>query len=399
MLSPSDYIKNDMRIIAYGKSIHNSADAYTWDDIYSEDSIMKYTHDTNYDELISRREQEDALFKIEQLRQHTNEQLEKLIHKLDPRANIIKNVLKPIKTDIKQDMPKKSHQNVVEYKKSRNDFIYPIVLLHGITSNKKELSSVVDWLSSTVSNEVYNLEIGNGKFDSIFKPMNWQLDQLCAQIYSMSQLAGGFHFIGMSQGGLLARGYVEKCNKYPVINLITWVSPHGGVYGLGDIDIDFSKIYTEFFQTTYSFAGYWKDPFRYEEYLNKSSYLPFLNNESKQMRNLLLNRDNMLSLKNFVMIWSPNDDVISPPESGKFSFYKIEKNVKNQIIYSIDDYSGVELPVINLFDSDQYKQDWLGLRTLFESDRLHIFETNCTHSGHKTEACFPQLEDITLPFL
>jgi hypothetical protein len=61
--------------------------------------------------------------------------------------------------------------------------------------------------------------------------------------------------------------------------------------------------------------------------------------------------------------------------------------------------NGEPLPVLDLFDSDQFKEDWLGLRTLWETSRLHIFATNCTHSGHKTEECFPQLEELTFPFL
>ena len=65
-----------------------------------------------------------------------------------------------------------------------------------------------------------------------------------------------------------------------MINLITWVSPHAGVYGLGNIDnIDLKRIYTPLYQRMYSFSGYFKDPFRYKEYLQMASFLPDLNNE------------------------------------------------------------------------------------------------------------------------
>jgi palmitoyl-protein thioesterase len=304
-------------------------------------------------------------------------------------------------------------------------YTYPIVLLHGITSDKSELTEVVNWLMAKLPNKVnkvkvYNIEIGNGKMDSIFKTMDWQLNELCYQIYNIPELENGFHFIGMSQGGLLARGYVERCNKFPVQNLITWVSPHAGVYGIGNIsglDINFKNIYTSIYQNIYSFSGYWKDPFRYEQYLSSASYLPYLNNEPndnnfQKMQNsyYLLdnfyqsiewepekNKANMLSLKNFVMIWSANDDVLSPPESGKFEFYDI---VSKQSIQSRQSIQPNELlPIIDLFESEQYTKDLIGLRTLYKSNRLHILETNCTHSGHKTQECFPQLEILTFPFL
>jgi palmitoyl-protein thioesterase len=292
---------------------------------------------------------------------------------------------------------------------------YPIVLLHGIMSDKTELEPVANWLMDNLLNKVYNIDIGNGKANSIFKTMDWQLNELCNTIYSLSELEHGFHFIGMSQGGLLARGYVEHCNKYPVINLITWVTPHAGVCGIKDINVNIARIYTPIFQNLYSFAGYWKDPNRYNDYLQFASYLPQLNNDMGEYYkyNILIpdyyeldngklyervdwnetkNKENIMKLKNFVMIWSPNDDVLQPPESGKFAFYQINSN-NNDIVYNWN------LPIIDLFETESFREDWLGLRTLWESGRLHILETNCTHTGHKTQACFEQLDDLTFPFL
>lgn len=301
-----------------------------------------------------------------------------------------------------------SHNNLPEKTQKithsqRTDTLYPVVLLHGILSDKSELNTVYEWLKTKIPNDIYNIEIGNGRTDSIFKSMDWQLKQVCETIYSIPDLAAGFHFIGMSQGGLLARGYVERCNIYPVINLITWVSPHAGVFGLGGYDIDFTKIYTPKFQSLFSFAGYWKDPFRYGEYLNNSGYLADLNNEHKHNGLSVSQKYNMLSLKNFVMIWSPEDDVLKPPESGKFAFYKIfgkSSSYMRNIEYDVKTYCEYDnLPIVELQDSPQYTEDWLGLRTLNETGRLHILETNCTHTGHKTEDCFPQLESLTFPFL
>jgi palmitoyl-protein thioesterase len=291
---------------------------------------------------------------------------------------------------------------------------HPIVLLHGILSDKTELKPVANWLIENLPNKVYNIDIGSGKPDSIFKPMDWQLNELCYTIYSIPELENGFHFIGMSQGGLLARGYVERCNKYPVINLITWVTPHAGVYGMKDVDVNLARIYTPFFQNLYSFSGYWKDPYRYSQYLQFASYLPHLNNDVREYHNYDIlpseyydteggysyeaidwnekqNKENIMNLTNFVMIWSPNDDVLQPPESGKFAFYQI--NISNDIVYDWN------LPIVDLFSTESFKEDWLGLRTLWETGRLHILETNCTHTGHKTPACFEQLDDLTFPFL
>ena len=148
----------------------------------------------------------------------------------------------------------------------------PLVVLHGVASSSEKMVDFSDWISKTFNRTVFNLEIGNGERTSIYTPMPDQLSQLCNTIYDIGELRDGFDFIGMSQGGLLARGYVEYCNKFPVFNLITLVSPHGGVKN--DVELD---MYSKFIQEHLSIAGYWRDPTQLAVYLDKCVYLPQLN--------------------------------------------------------------------------------------------------------------------------
>ena len=122
------------------------------------------------------------------------------------------------------------------------DIEFPIVLLHGLGGSAEKMSPLCDWLEQTFRRKVYNLEIGNGEQTSLYMPLPTQLTELCKTIYSIPELQNGFDFIGMSQGGLLARGYVEQCNRFPVRNLITLVTPHGGVFFGGDT----GNMYTDF---------------------------------------------------------------------------------------------------------------------------------------------------------
>ena len=126
----------------------------------------------------------------------------------------------------------------------------PIVVLHGVASSAPNMDIFCAWLELSFNRKVYNVEIGNGVQNSIFMPLNKQLDMLCDTLYAMLVLANGFDFIGMSQGGVLARGYVEKCNLYPVRILISLVSPNGGV--IQDIDIN---MYTPFFPCRFRCVG------------------------------------------------------------------------------------------------------------------------------------------------
>jgi palmitoyl-protein thioesterase len=127
-----------------------------------------------------------------------------------------------------------------------------------------------------------------------------------------------------------------------------------------------------------SIAGYWRNPRDLERYLEKCNYLPLLNNE---IHYATKQKENMEVLNNLVLIWSPRDDVLFPPESGKFSTY--DRN----------------LGVVPVRETDIYRHDLLGLKYLDESNRFHIYETNCTHVEHRDPICFSQLYSIFKLFL
>jgi hypothetical protein len=139
-------------------------------------------------------------------------------------------------------------------------------------------------------------------------------------------------------------------------------------------------MYSDFLQDHLSFSGYWRDPLLLETYLHKCRYLPILNNEQLLETNISKTQSkNIKSLNNFVMIWSPNDDVIEPPESGQFSFYD-----KNLNIVAIE---------------DTLIYDTLGLKFLNDKNGFHKYKTNCTHVQHRDPVCFSQLYPIIKPYL
>jgi palmitoyl-protein thioesterase len=254
----------------------------------------------------------------------------------------------------------------------------PIVILHGLESNAGNLNELAQWITDNFNRTVYNIELGNGDEFSIETPIYKQIDEFKLTIQNISELNKGFDFIGISQGGLIGRGYVQKYNheSFKVDNLITLVTPHGGVF---DKYLSFIGFYTKNMQEKLSFSNYWRDPIKYDKYKLLSTFLANANNEVS-IKNLLY-RDNIINLKNFVMVYSPIDEIIKPPETGIFSMY--DKN----------------LNIITLFDSDIFIQDWLGLKVLYDSNRLYMFNTNCTHVEHRMPICFPQLYNILSKFI
>jgi len=259
-----------------------------------------------------------------------------------------------------------------------NNTKFPIVVLHGLESSSKKMVPLCKWIEDTFDRNIINIEIGNGEKTSLYTPLPEQLIELCNTIYENKELENGFDFIGISQGGLLARGYVEQCNEYPVYNLITLVSPHGGAFMRDSVENNF--MYTKFSQKHISFAGYWRNPTILEIYLEKSVYLPYLNNEKNHI-SMEKQKQNIINLSNFVMVWSPNDNIIYPPESGKFSF--LDKGMH----------------IIPIEETELYKEDTLGLKLLKDEERLHIHETNCSHVDHRNPECFEQLYNILKYYL
>lgn len=255
----------------------------------------------------------------------------------------------------------------------------PIVVLHGLESSSQQMIPLCEWLENTFDKTVYNMEIGNGEKTSMYTSLHDQLGELCSSIYDIDDLSLGFDFIGISQGGLLARGYVERCNSYPVRNLITFVAPHGGIFFMNMKNS--GLMYNDFFQNHVSIASYWRNPNMLETYLTSCSYLPLINNEFWCEKESPIHRRNIRNLSNFVMIWSPMDKVVDPPESGKFSFFDKDFNV------------------IPLEETDLYKNDDLGLKFLNYIGGLHMYETNCSHVDHRNPVCFDQIEEILNKFL
>jgi palmitoyl-protein thioesterase len=253
----------------------------------------------------------------------------------------------------------------------------PIVLMHGILSDITKMQPVANWLTENTGAVVIPIEIGNGKQDSAALTMPDQLTMFCQSIREQEQVLGsGFNMIGISQGGLLARGYVQKCADFPVRNLITWVTPHGGVYPYPD-----PLIYSDASQSKNSYPGYWRDPYQYNNYLTQSAYLADLNNENPGAESDVY-RDRVLGLANLVLIWSPLDDVLEPPASGRFGTYSVGK---------------WPLEVVPVEETPMWQG--LGLDIMNSSGRLKIYETDCKHADHVTLDCLEAWKHYTLPFL
>lgn len=268
----------------------------------------------------------------------------------------------------------------------------PIVLVHGILSDDYEMKPIIEHIHKYLPETyVKNVKLGYGvlsSFWNIYKLIEWFKNELQHD----EQLHDGCIIIAHSQGGLVARYFVQCYNSPKVHTYISFGSPQQGVYGTpGTLDNRFtwlnwleekasSLLYSSLFQNYVSFASYWHDPLNYELYLEKCCFLPYLNNEKPHPLAQRF-KENICSLTNMVLVNSTAEDIIEPAISCHFGFYK----------------KGSHEIIEHLEETDLFLQDKLGLATLAESGRLHLRTAHCTHTDYQEDE--NNFLENALPFL
>ena len=100
----------------------------------------------------------------------------------------------------------------------------PVVFYHGMGDsccNPQSIGKLSDaikaeiegvYVTSIKIGDTENQERRKGYMDNLDR----QIDEVCRTLKSDERLRGGFHGVGISQGGQFLRAYVERCNDPPV---------------------------------------------------------------------------------------------------------------------------------------------------------------------------------------
>jgi len=225
---------------------------------------------------------------------------------------------------------------------------------------------------------IHNVAVGPDpemdKANTVFMRCVDQVQLVCDQLMADPLMAEGYSAVGISQGGLLIRGLVQRC-PLPVKNLITFGSPHQGVYGIPDCtqatgsedlcelvrELLSAGAYEPWIQDLIAAAQYWHDPLNNTNYAQGSHYLAVVNNEREEKEEVYKSR--MLQLENFVMLKWTEDETVIPRESSHFEFYA----------------PGQSEAVLPLRESQLYIEDFIGLRSLDEAGNLTFFSVPGGH--------------------
>lgn len=249
--------------------------------------------------------------------------------------------------------------------------IYPIAVFHGIVDNceMKNTSQLVNDLRRDLDVHVECIEIGNGYMDTIFKNLQAQVEEACEKIKSNPNFQSKFSILGISQGTLIGRYVIEKCNMQGQV--MRYMSFDGPQMGIGSVPKLTCGAFCDFLvnitspifyglQDRIAPAAYYRYKYDQEYYRQHNKFLKMLNNENEEKDEEIYKR--FSSLEKVKLIRSKDDSVIVPKESSWFMFY--DESGKN---------------IVPLEESEFYKKDFIGLKKLNEEGKLSFAEFRDEH--------------------
>lgn len=257
----------------------------------------------------------------------------------------------------------------------------PLVIWHGLGDDYsrdglKQVSRLADEVNPGTYVHVVRLgeSPGDDRQATFVGNVTEQIDQVCKQISDDPALrtAPAMNALGFSQGGQFLRGYIERCNDPPVHNLVTFGSQHNGISKFQSCQttgdwvcrgaealLRFGK-WSDFVQSRFVPAQYFRDPEQLDDYLEHSNFLADINNERDEKNETYA--DNLASLNNFVMYMFESDRMVVPKETAHFA--------------EVNKTTGELTP---LTERDIYTEDWVGLKVLDDDGRLRFHSVPGDH--------------------
>jgi palmitoyl-protein thioesterase len=225
--------------------------------------------------------------------------------------------------------------------------------------------------------------------NGFFENMTYLVDYFAAQVRKNAHLKGGFDAVGLSQGNLIIRGYVEMYNDPPVRRFISIHGPLAGTGSLPQCDPDSfaaplcrkatelvgEAAYLPAVQRHIAQSNYLKDPEMLVKYKRYNAFLPILNNEVTHARASEF-KARFASLDRLVLVKAEGDTMIFPKDSEWFGFFK----------------DGSFDTVLAMNETSAYREDAFGLKTLDRQGKIKFATTKGNHLRFSLEELYALLD-------
>lgn len=255
---------------------------------------------------------------------------------------------------------------------------YPVAIFHGIGDFclRPGMSSIEKFFSKELNNTYTKcIETGGSMLDW-FTSFESQAKKGCEAIKADPNFAGDFSVVGISQGALLARYIIQKCDMPGrVKRYVSIGGPQMGVAKFPHCDSGLiceavnslvSKgVYLSLVQSHVGPAGYFKTNKNYDNFLKYSTFLADLNNE-KTDKNVSY-KQRFLNLEKVLLIKFSEDTMIIPKETAHFSFYDQEGKVQK------------------LEESQFYQEDFIGVKQLMLESKVEFLDLEGDHLNFDRE--------------
>ena len=250
----------------------------------------------------------------------------------------------------------------------------PVAMFHGVNDDcgSLQIRNFINLIEENVEGTYSEcIDIGgkHAKTDSLIEALDRQGEDYCKAIRANPNFNNtDFNIAGLSQGGLIARYIIQECDlgQFKVHNFLSIGGPQMGVMKQpgcleGPLCNALAKIEEEIayyneLQNHLAPAQYFRDRSIhqfYDQYLWHSRFLPYINNE-KMHPKFDQYRARFMSLNKIELVQFQNDTVVFPKESEHFQDMDENKQI------------------VSFYETDLYKEDWIGLKTLFEEGRVYL---------------------------
>ena len=237
----------------------------------------------------------------------------------------------------------------------------PVAVIHGFYDSCS--SSYFPTLIKVLKYNVYDfavcLKSGEGS-ESLSLSFEKQCEKACEEIKSYPQFKKDFSILSISQGGLIARYIIQKCDMEG--NVKKLVSFGGPMMGTSQIPFCLEGVscfiinsladyfvYSKRIQNNIGPAGYYRTAAHIEDFNHSNSSLYKLNYPNEK------EKEKFKNLTSLVLIGFEDDKMISPKETAEFGVFDKKFNV------------------LKMNETDEYKSDSFGLKTLNEEGKIQIF--------------------------